>query len=526
MRVFRELTHDDPHRRSTRSRGANPAKDEGDLFTRRPSSRKLRVLVDVETLGESLPWADEHLRALLEYENVEVMHVAMSEATQTWTDDIQVRSGYVQVCDTTGEQGPFGFPGPRYSWRIKDPHRKFDGSTTLESVGGFSPGVELTRVQHLWHSRTFDGLNVTEGDLSRAVLLTELTRAMDYDLVISESATTGLAVVPANDRANVVTRVQAIPIIAHYLRTQQHYLVNAVGRSSMRRRDYFTTSVGALAEGIFWWHGKCQQVIWRIENGARYVADAETLVDRVARALRSRDALIASIGAIQTEDAIDDGADALDHCLVCLCGAVDVLARSMHAAQHLPGEERNAKLHLRAGYRDLVSAYRDAGGVDELGILQRRLNVVFSLRNSIHSRALAAIASLRHTSEGVPALNVGQIDIVIPDYVAREMRKEQSGGLNFWSARHLDDGIVVVDLMTLVDQCFRVTLDFLDQLCRMISATSVLDKDPVLAVSVTGIRREALDFPQGLRVYLGMPTDDDVATVSRPHEGPWRRSPG
>lgn len=516
MRVFRELTHDDPHRKSTRSRGANPAKDEGDLFTRRPSSRKLRVLVDVETVGGERPWADKHLRALLKSENIEAMQVAMSEVTQKLTDDVQARPGYVQVCDTTDDQGPFGLPGPRYSWQIKDPHRKFDGSTTLERAGGFSPGPELTKAQWLWHQGSFDGLNVAEDDLSRAVLLTELARAMDYDVVISESATTELAVVPANDRANVVTRAQAVPIIAHYLRTQQHYLVNAVSRVQMTRRTYFATSVEALAEGISWWQGKCWRTCLQSDHGDRFVADAATLVDRLSRALRSRDALIASIGAIQTEDVVDDGADALDHCLVCLCGAVDVLARSMHAAQQLPGTERNAKLHLPDGYRTLVSAYCDAAGIDELEVLQRRLNVVFSLRNSIHSRALAAIASLRQTPMGIPAVNVGQIDIVIPDYAATVMNKDRSGGLSFWGARHLADDIVVVDLMTLVDQCFHVTLEFLDHLCRIISATSILDKDPVLALPVTGIRREALDFPQEIRVYLGMPNDDDVATVTAP----------
>jgi hypothetical protein len=516
MRVFRELTHDDPHRKSTRSRGANPTKDEGDLFTRRPSSRKLRVLLDVETLSDKRPWADEHLRALLKYDNVEGMLVAMSKVTQKWTDDMQSRPGYVQVCDTTDKQGSSSYPGPRYSWKIKDPSHKFDGSTTLERSGGFSPEQELIRAKRLWNDGAFDGLKVTEDDLSRAVLLTELARDMDYDLVISESATADLAVVPANDRVNVVTRAQAVPIIAHYLRTQQHYLVNAVKRVEMGRRDYFAVGVGALAEGIVWWQGKCHQARLHSDDGERFVDDAATLVDRLSRALRSRDALIASIGAIQTRDVIDDGADALDHCLVCLCGAVDVLARSLHVAQQLPGEERFAKLHPPNGYRALVDAYGDADGIDELETLQRRLNVVFSLRNSIHSRALAAIASLRQTPMGIPAVNVGQIDIVIPTYAAAEMNKDQSGGLDFWDARHLVDDIVVVDLMTLVDRCFRVTLEFLDHLCRMISATSILDKDPVLTLPVTGIRRDVLDFPQEMRVYLGLPTDD--ATVNRTHE--------
>ena len=53
MRIFQELHNgdDDPIRRKQRQ-DLSPTKDEGDLFAHRPSPRKIRVLLDVESLPE------------------------------------------------------------------------------------------------------------------------------------------------------------------------------------------------------------------------------------------------------------------------------------------------------------------------------------------------------------------------------------------------------------------------------------------------------------------------------------------
>lgn len=485
------------------------------MFTRRPSARKLRVLIDLESFTVAESYVDEHLRGLIGYENVEYLFVAMSEVAATPSDgDGPPRQGFVQVRDVTAQKGFSSYPGPRYGWWINEPRLKFDGRTTENSRGGFSPGPELMRalVCRSDGGGVFDGLEISDDDVRRAVLLAELARAIDHDLIISESPTTGLAAVPANDRANFVTRSEAVPIIAHYLRTQQRYILNAAGSVVMSRHDYFSEAVGALGEGILWWRGKCERGLFTSPHGARFMQDAESLIDRLSRALRSRDALIASIGAIQTESVIDDGADALDHCLVCLCGAVDVVARSLHAAQQLPGKERNAKLHLGDGYKQLIAAYVEVEGVEELDRLQKRVNVVFSLRNSIHSQTLAAIASLRMMPDGLPEANVGQIDIVIPEYVATSMSAPGGGGLEFWRVADFWAELVV-DLMELVDRSFRVIFEFLDHLCRIISAEPILDKDPVLCLDVIGVQRDALDFPREQRGYLGLPAPGDLTVT-------------
>ncbi|MBY6388580.1 hypothetical protein HG717_32375 [Rhodococcus erythropolis] len=511
MKLFRELTHDDPFRRQTRSSGASPAKDDGDLFTLRPSPRKLRILTDCESLAEPLSYFDSHLSAFYAYDNIEHLSIRMSECGNPSSPLDRSERGFVQVRDVTAHKGDFAYPGQQYAWQTKDPQRKFDGSSVEERYGNVSPGRQLAESLTAFRDGEVQKPGLRQEDIERAVLLSEIGRSMGFDLIISESATVGIDSLPANDRANVVTRTEALPIVAHYMRTQQQYITNAVSRMVMSRKDYYAASVRALAEGTSWWQGKCQLApITDIMLGNRFLADAESLIDRMSRALRSRDNLFASISAIQTEDVRDDGADALDHALVCLCGAVDVVARSIHAARRLGGNERNAKLHHGTGYKALMSAYTSAAGREVLDEQQKHLDVVFRLRNTIHSRALSAIASLRTDRQGFPTLGIGRLDVVIPHEAAESMRDPATGGLAFWGAREIgSQSLVVADLPHLLDQCFHAVFSFLDNLCRIVSANAIMDEDPVLKIDVTGVEPSYFDCQRELRTYIGLPSAAD-----------------
>lgn len=98
------------------------------------------------------------------------------------------------------------------------------------------------------------------------------------------------------------------------------------GRVVMSRKDFYQEAVSAIAPGVRHWLGKTQRAAGRNPIVSDiYLEEANALVGRL-RALKARDDLIASIGAIQTADVADDGADALARVLVSLCGAVDVIA--------------------------------------------------------------------------------------------------------------------------------------------------------------------------------------------------------
>lgn len=509
MLLYRELTHDDPHRRRTRSSGASPSKDDGDLFTLRPSPRKLRILIDLESFTQQQSSVDDHLTSFMEHDNIEHVFIRMSAATNPPSSDDEPEPGFVQVRDVTAHKGRFGYPGSMYSWAVSDPKKKFDGTTTLQRRGSLSPEPILNKTLQAHQENRAALPGVDEHSVRRAVLLAEVCRAMSYDLVISETVTTGCAELPVYDRANVVTRAEALPIVAHYMRMQQQYIADATRSIHMSRKTYYHETVAALAQGVLWWQGKCQCAAVRDSSCIRFVADTDSLIDRLSRALRARDALIASIGAIQTDDVLDDGADALDHLLVCLCGAVDVMARSLHTAQQLSGNERNAKLHLAPGYKTLLANYSTSDGKSVLDNYQKYLTVVFQLRNSIHSRTLEAIAALKISEHGITA-QVGRLDVLIPDDTADELMNPEVGGLEHWGARRLgDDGPVVADLPQLVDRCFESVLQFLDKLCRIVAAEPVEEKSSVLRLDVIGIRPSSLDCSQSLRLYIGMPLNDN-----------------
>ena len=86
------------------------------------------------------------------------------------------------------------------------------------------------------------------------------------DIVVSESAVARRTDVPAN----VFTRAQAIPIIAHYLRTQQIYLLHPVyNRFAANRQIWYHSAVYAMAPGISYWEAKADYVIDR-----RYKSDS------------------------------------------------------------------------------------------------------------------------------------------------------------------------------------------------------------------------------------------------------------
>lgn len=127
--------------------------------------------------------------------------------------------------------------------------------------------------------------------------------------------------IPANHEANVFTRAQAIPIISHYLRTQQIYLLNPVwNHFAGNRQVCYHSAVYAMATGIKYWEDKADYVI-----KSQYKLDCSEVIGRLIRALKAWDDLRFHLGVLQTMDSYDDAADCVDRVLWSLCGAVDAV---------------------------------------------------------------------------------------------------------------------------------------------------------------------------------------------------------
>jgi hypothetical protein len=299
----------------------------------------------------------------------------------------------VHLRDYSDQQGWASLPGPAFGYRIC-----FRRGSTREVNGNLHPGPQL--VQNLLAFAEHGGPHLAElsaQDLRKHVILTQAGRKV-ADLVISESAAASRKDIQANYDANVFSRAEAIPIIAHYLRTQQIYVLSPLWNQVSNRKTFYHSAVYAMLPSFGYWEAKLRSVI-----DSRYVADTRQMIGRLIRALKAFDDLRFHLGALQTIDSYDDAADCVDRILWSLCGAVDVAARSLHVALKVAGPSRNAKFHGDWYAKNFRPVYSNAVGVGNVDRTQAALATVYKLRNTIHSHALSAAGA-----SSAPTLYVGK----------------------------------------------------------------------------------------------------------------------
>jgi hypothetical protein len=508
MDYYREVMTDDPFRRNQRDRPSENADepDKGDLFGLRQRPRHLRVLLDRESLREPITTDDvvaqQVLDALLyKREPVDTLSVDMSKINDA--DDPSDRTpNVVHLRDYTANKGWGSYPGPQYGYRII-----FGGnSRTRETHGNISPQPQL--FQNLFGFAGEGGphlAEITAEDVSRHVVLTQLGRQV-ADIVVSESAVARRNDIPANHEANVFTRAQAIPIIAHYLRTQQIYLLNPVTNEfAGNRQVWYHSAVYAMATGVQYWEAKTAYGIHR-----EYMADGSEMIGRLIRALKAWDDLRFHLGALQTMDSYDDVADCVDRVLWSLCGAVDVIARSLHKALQLPGSERNAKFHgdwYRVHFRP---NYAQAAGISNVDATQTALSTIFKLRNTIHSHSLRAVGALTEPAPYV-GKDHGRVQLLIPHDVYNEIDVSQRAR---WGFEEIAPGSALpaaADLATVATSAIDAVFSFLDQLGWMTSFEGIRDKDDVLKLDVFTVVKDGRKMAEMIRWMVGFTATESEA---------------
>ena len=144
------------------------------------------------------------------------------------------------------------------------------------------------------------------------------------------------------------------------------------------------------------------------------------MIGRLIRATKAWDDLRFHLGALQTLDTYDDVANCVDRILWSLCGAVDVVARSLHRALHLTGTARHAKFHGGWYPTHFRPNYLQAAGIANVDSTQAALSTVFKLRNTIHSRSLRAVGALTEPAPYVGKEH-GGVQLLIPHDVYNEI---------------------------------------------------------------------------------------------------------
>ncbi len=517
MRIFRELHQngDDPIRRNQRQT-LSPTRDEGDLFAHRPSPRKIRVLLDVESLPEDTSTMVQLFEALIRHPRVFRLDVETS--TVTLTDLTEgTRPGLLRVQDTTAVAGTSKYPGVQYSWSVNDENRHPDGSTTEAARGSTSPQRQIHETMQTVDRLAARGHTV-DVSLDEAVtyaVLAEVARSAGFDLLISEAAAAAARFLPMHDRMVVVSRAEAVPILAHYLRRQHLFLAGPMLKMTYSRHDYYAEAVDALAPALRGWEARVAAArgvpaVITEEVWSRYL----TARSRLARVLECRDDIIWSLGSYLTTPVLEDCMDDFDHLLLLLCGAVDVVARALHVALGLPKKDlRLAKLHTDWYTREVAEHYgaepAEGATIAELNQLQRNLRVIFELRNSIHNVQIRPALMLGSLHEPDAPRGQAPFGAHITADIAAKIEKIGPEIANAWGFQPAFTGGWAADLWTVADKAVETTFRFLDLLSLVVlrnplpEDTSALLAGEVPATPPRPVPWEGYD--DYLPIFLGLP---------------------
>ena len=497
MDYYREVLTDDPFRRSEREREDESAdhNDKGDLFGLRRRPRHLRILVDRESLCEPANAdeieTDRIFDALTVREGcVELLSIDMSKVNDP--NDNDRTADVVHLRDRTASKGWASYPGPQYGYRIE-----YSKGRVKKTTGSISPQPQL--FQNLFGFAGEGGPQLKEvsaEEIRHHVLLTATGRKV-ADMVISESSIAQRTDVPANYDANVFSRSQAIPIIAHYLRSQQIYHLDPLANSYCNRKTFHHSAVYAMAPNISYWEAKADYVI-----GRRYITDCHEMVGRLIRALKASDDLRFHLGALQTLDAYDDVADCVDRILWSLCAAVDVLARSLHQALQLPGQARLAKLHGDWYTTKFKPEYANAAGISNVDQAQAALATVFKLRNTIHYRALTAPGALAEPAPYV-GKDHGRVQLLVPSEVYNQIAIDERERWGFEEVAPETGAPAAADLATVATTALEVVFSFLQQLCGLVAFECLHDKDEVLKLTDYTILKDGRQTAARIRRLIG-----------------------
>ena len=460
--------------------------------------------MDRESLGEPSNADETETSQILEalirrHDCVDLLAVDMSKASDPSDDDRT--PDVVHLRCSTEQKGWASLPGPRYGYHIV-----YSKGRTKETHGNISPQPQL--FQNLFGFAGEGGPHLQEvsaEEIQRHVLLTA-TGCKVADVVISESPLARRSDIPANYDANVFSRSQAIPVVAHYLRSQQIYVYDPrCGSYAGTRKVFYHSGVYALARNIRAWEAKARTVLQ-----PRYSTDCHEMIGRLIRVLKAFDDLRFHLGALQTSDSYDDVADCVDRILWSLCGAVDVIARSLHYALQLRGQARYAKFQSD-WYRDKFRPnYSDAAGIPDVDRTQAALATVFELRNTVHYRALRASGVVNQPAPYV-GRDRGRVRLIIPNDVYNRIDADERAR---WGFEEIDTDVgmrATADLATVSSSAVDAVFSFLDELCRMVALEKIEGKDAVLERDVYAVP-DGSDTTATIRRLLGFNTTESEAT--------------
>ncbi|KRC65396.1 hypothetical protein ASE12_11910 [Aeromicrobium sp. Root236] len=297
----------------------------------------------------------------------------------------------------------------------------------------------------------------------------------------------------------VVTPEQALPLIGLYMRSRRrYYFTKGRGVSySLNANSFWGLNAQGLLPSVERWQRSSYLVDEKIgAETCRWLTNS--VVERVARALRARDRIHLALIADADNDSADELLDNLDLLLVSLLGAFDAAAKVADLAANVHGQPHQTKWQndqWRRRVGETFPTVEDLVGPSTRG--GRVFHVQRLLRNSVHDEMISAVRletqqpKRRENIIGLPA-----------DLRARLLDHVQHlGGPEIWGVQEIVADQLHAQPGILVEQLLAESLDLLDGL---IDATTLAGK-PADAVQEFDPYDLGPHFPPALlRLQLGL----------------------
>jgi hypothetical protein len=338
------------------------------------------------------------------------------------------------------------------------------------------------------------------------VLAAQAAQAAYADLFITERPYLHAATWKIADGVLFAHVGDALPLVSLYLRTQGEYYTWRSGDGSrsitMNRGLFYWVGVRELLPAGWRWFRACQQHAHEVQHDQTMFL-AQSLFQRLQRALQARDEVHRWLNVPQNNDTADAAFSRLDEVLLLLMAASDVSARVAHAVLKLdPGGSYDAGWQRRRWRRLVKKVDPSLEAVVADGTSHHHtLTILRNLRNSVHGEALVGLA-LREAGARQDAILVG-LPHADGEQLVRAM--DACGGREHWGIQQVLDDHYHADPGILVDQIFRAIVAFLDE---VLEATPVERLDGVLLRDGDALPPDSGPFQQfsrsSIRWQLGL----------------------
>jgi hypothetical protein len=458
-----------------------PQRGGGPLFPLRPNTRKLRVAVDVQTLGEPTL---ELMRVLARDEEVEPLLLVQNEEPEPteWMQALESRRWYQFTFTTVAE-------APRFADSSTVGVSGYeDGRRTLATSGHFFSVYAL--LDEAARAAYSNDAGITLADRHRASALACASRAIGADVVATAAPTAGRDDVADNDLVVSTTPSQLVPLFGHYLRmTGNPVLETAKGLlvgGGTFVQTYNATSVADLyLAGINASvpHLTAIQLMATAGADRTLVQSMEAIALRLSRAARAVDNVLAALSnststAMQRSDTSETTAEAFDRMLLYLCAAMDRYGRVTRTLFDitLDPDNQRGSLTSTVELRSIVQSFEPTD-TTQLESLASFAWVIGQLRNRIHALPLDTQHQLSRSYGSSSTVAITLDGLAEFDPGATPLNQEQLDKLGVWNAQSsnpFQPRTYVADIATLATTFFRETLRYLEEFSHFIIRNKTL----------------------------------------------------